>query len=110
MRRLKAKLGYFTRVARFVEMIFLLGVIQDEAAWDWPIFPQRLFTWRLQRRIIQRISLYFSSAFVCSRMSLDAVPKACFTSARTSFKESCEFLNLQHRSLVVYLPVSGDLG
>ena len=30
MRRLKAKLAYFTRVARFVEMIFLLGVIQDE--------------------------------------------------------------------------------
>ena len=83
MRRLKAKLAYFTRVARFVEMIFLLGVIQDEAAWDWPIFPQSLFTWRLQRRIIQRISLYFSPAFVCSRMSLDAVPKACFTSART---------------------------
>ena len=37
MRRLKAKLAYFTRVARFVEMIFLLGVIQVVAVVDYRI-------------------------------------------------------------------------
>ena len=84
MRRLKAKLAYFTRVARFVEMIFLLGVIQDEVDF---LKVVRLVFWsgvvgpgafaRLLARASRSLSRYALKSSTCEQVYYSSSHRVC---------------------------------